>query len=43
MRILRDFVDAGLSPTDPTREPACIEGELELSLIDKANTPFAAK
>ena len=43
MRLLRDFVEAGLFPIDPKRVPACINGELELPLIDGSSTPYAAK
>ena len=42
-RLLETFVEDGLFPIDPKRVPACIDGELELPLINESCTPFAAK
>ena len=43
VRLLRDLVEAGLFPIDPKWVPVCINGELELPLIDESRTPYAAK
>jgi len=41
--VLAGFIEDGLFPIDPKRVPACIDGELELPLINELCTPFAAK
>lgn len=41
--VLSLFIEEGLFPIDPKRVPACINGELELPLINEFCTPFAAK
>ncbi|CAB1118123.1 unnamed protein product [Ectocarpus sp. CCAP 1310/34] len=41
--VLAAFIEDGLFPIDPKRVPACINGELELLLINEFCTPFAAK
>lgn len=37
------FIEEGLFPLDPKRVPACIDGTLELPLINEFCTPFSAK
>ena len=41
--VLTVFIEEGLFPIDPKRVPACIDGELELPLINEHCTPFASK
>lgn len=43
VEVLSAFIEDGLFPIDPKRVPACIDGELELPLINEFCTPFAAK
>ena len=40
---LREYITAGLFPSDPKRVPACIGGELTLPLKNKTCTPVAEK
>lgn len=37
------FIQDGLFPIEPKRVPACIDGELELALINESCAPFPAK
>ena len=41
--MLSGFIEDGLFPIDPNRVPACIDGELELPLVNDLCTTFAAK
>ena len=41
--ILREYITAGLFPSDPKRVPACIGGELTLPLKNETCTPVAEK
>ena len=41
--VLVAFIQDGLFPIDPKRVPACIDGELELPLINEFCNPYAAK
>ena len=41
--VLSLFIEEGLFPIDPKRVPTCVDGELELPLINEFCTPFAAK
>ena len=43
VEVLAAFIEDGLFPIDPKRVPACMNGELELPLINEFCTPFAAK
>ena len=43
VRVLRRFVEEGLFPLDPKRVSACVDGELELPLLNDHCSPFAAK
>lgn len=43
VNVLSAFIEEGLFPIDPKRVPACIDGELELPLINEFCTPYAAK
>ena len=43
VNVLAAFIEDGLFSIDPKRVPACINGELELPLINEFCTPFAAK
>lgn len=43
IEVLILFIQEGLFPIDPKRVPACIDGELELPLLNEHCRPFAAK
>ena len=43
VEVLLLFIQEGLFPIDPKRVPACVDGELELPLINEHCAPYAAK